>query len=269
MLKQRIITALVLLPLVLGAIFYLSTPWFAVAMVVPVTLAAWEWANIMGIHRQSGRVAYAALVLAGMALEYWLNLDWVLALSVIWWSLAIAMVRVYPQQVAVWSGPFAQGAIGLLVLLPAWWGLVVLHRQEGGSWWMLYAFLLVWGADTGAYFAGRALGKNKLAPRVSPGKTIEGLLGGLLVTAAIALLVATQTAALQTISLWWFMLVSLVAVVGSVFGDLAESMFKRHRGIKDSSQILPGHGGILDRIDSITAAVPLFAAGMLLLGAFH
>ena len=113
------------------------------------------------------------------------------------------------------------------------------------------------------------MGKNKLAPRVSPGKTIEGLLGGLLVTAVIALLVATQTAALQTISLWWFMLVSLVAVVGSVFGDLAESMFKRHRGLKDSSQILPGHGGILDRIDSITAAVPLFAAGMLLLGAFH
>ena len=129
--------------------------------------------------------------------------------------------------------------------------------------------MLVWGADTGAYFAGRAFGKRKLAPNVSPGKTIEGLLGGLALTLVIALLVATQTDALKNLGLGWFLLVSLVAVVGSVFGDLAESMFKRHRGIKDSSQVLPGHGGVLDRIDSITAAVPLFAAGMLVLGVFH
>lgn len=269
MLKQRIITALILLPLVLGAIFYLSTPWFAVAMMVPVALASWEWANIMGVERQSGRIAYSGLVVSGMAFEYWLGLDWVLALSVIWWALAITLVRAYPQKVSLWAGRSTQAAIGLLLLLPAWWGLVVLHRQDNGSWWMLYAFLLVWGADTGAYFAGRTFGKNKLAPNVSPGKTIEGLLGGVAVTALIALLVATQTDALQSVGLFWFMVVSLVAVVGSVFGDLAESMFKRHRGIKDSSQVLPGHGGILDRIDSITAAVPLFAAGMLLLGAFH
>ena len=104
---------------------------------------------------------------------------------------------------------------------------------------------------------------------MSPGKTIEGLLGGLVVVAIIAVLVATQTEALNTVGMAWFMVVSLVAVLGSVLGDLVESMFKRHRGIKDSSQILPGHGGVLDRIDSITAAVPLFAAGMLLLGAFH
>ncbi|MEE2731329.1 MAG: phosphatidate cytidylyltransferase [Pseudomonadota bacterium] len=268
MLKQRIITALILLPLVLGAIFYLPTPWFALAMVIPVTVAAWEWANIMGLEEQPARFGYAALVVVGLALEYWIELDLVLALAVIWWSLAVALVRAYPAKVSLWSSRAVQGAIGLVLLLPAWWGLLVLHRQEGGSWWLLYAFLLVWGADTGAYFAGRAFGKHKLAPAVSPGKTIEGLLGGLAVTALIAILVATQTQALSTVSLAWFLLVSLVAVLGSVFGDLAESMFKRHRGIKDSSQILPGHGGILDRIDSITAAVPLFSAGMLLLGAF-
>lgn len=269
MLKQRIITALILLPLVLGAIFYLPTPWFALAMVIPVALAAWEWANIMGIEQQGVRFGYALLVVAGLSLEYWFGLDLVLGLSVIWWSVAVALVRAYPEKVSLWSGRAVQGLIGLLLLLPAWWGLVVLHRQDGGPWWLLYAFLLVWGADTGAYFAGRAFGKHKLAPSVSPGKTIEGLLGGLAVTAVIAVLVATQTEALNAVGMAWFMLVSLVAVVGSVFGDLAESMFKRHRGIKDSSQILPGHGGILDRIDSITAAVPLFSAGMLLLGAFH
>ena len=269
MLKQRIITALVLLPLVLGAIFYLPTQWFALAMVVPVVVAAWEWANIMGLQAPAARAGYALLVVVGLALEYWVKLDMVLAFSVIWWSCAVILVRAYPEKVTLWDSRSVQGGIGLLLLLPAWWGLVVLHRQEDGSWWLLYAFLLVWGADTGAYFAGRALGKHKLAPAVSPGKTVEGLLGGLAVTVVIALLVATQTEALQSLGLGWFLLVSLVAVVGSVFGDLAESMFKRHRGIKDSSQILPGHGGVLDRIDSITAAVPLFSAGMLLLGAFR
>ncbi len=238
-------------------------------MVLPVSVAAWEWANIMGVEGQAGRCAYGVLVAVGLALEYWLNLDWVLALGVIWWSLAVSLVRAYPDKVSLWASRPVQGGIGLLLLLPAWWGLVVLHRQNDGSWWLLYAFLLVWGADTGAYFAGRAFGKHKLAPSVSPGKTVEGLLGGLAVTAVIAVLVAMQTKALESVSLGWFLLVSMVAVLGSVFGDLAESMFKRHRGIKDSSQVLPGHGGVLDRIDSITAAVPLFAAGMLLLGAFQ
>jgi phosphatidate cytidylyltransferase len=269
MLKQRIITALILLPLVLGAIFYLDTPWFALAMVLPVATGAWEWANIMGISNQGRRWAYAGLIVLCMALQYWLLWDWVLSIGVIWWFVAVYFVRAYPDKVNVWSNTVTQAVIGLLLLLPAWWGLIVLHRQPDGHWWMLYAFVLVWGADTGAYFAGRAFGKRKLAPNVSPGKTVEGLMGGLLLTSLIAILVATQTQALQTVPMGWFLLISLVAVIGSVYGDLAESMFKRHRGIKDSSQVLPGHGGILDRIDSITAAVPLFAAGMLLLGAFH
>jgi len=269
MLKQRIITALILLPLVLGAIFYLPTPWFALAMVVPVAIAAWEWANIMGIAGQAGRCAYGALVVAGLALEYWLRLDLVLGFGVIWWALAMSLVKSYPEKQSLWSARTTQGVIGLVILVPAWWGLTVLHRQPDGAWWLLYALLLVWGADTGAYFAGRRFGKRKLAPNVSPGKTIEGLLGGLLVTGIIAIVVATQTAALNAVGLGWFLLVSLIAVIGSVYGDLVESMFKRHRGIKDSSQVLPGHGGVLDRIDSITAAVPLFSAGMLILGAFH
>ncbi len=269
MLKQRIITALVLLPLILGALFYLETLWFALAMVIPVSIGAWEWSNMMGLTSALQRGAYTALVIAGMAVEFWFSLDGVLFLAVAWWLLAIALVKSYPKNIQRWATPLTLGVIGLLILLPAWWGLVVLHRQQNGSLWLLYAFVLVWGADTGAYFAGRAFGKRKMAPRVSPGKTLEGLMGGLALTAVIAVLVATQTGALKNVSMVWFLLVSLIAVVGSVYGDLVESLFKRQRGIKDSSQILPGHGGVLDRIDSITAAVPLFACGMLVLGAFQ
>jgi len=178
-------------------------------------------------------------------------------------------VSAYPRKTELWSPIAVTGLIGVLLFLPAWWGLVVLHRQEGGAWWLLYALLLVWGADTGAYFAGRAFGKRKLAPDVSPGKTIEGLIGGLALTLIISIWVALKSPVLQNVGLMGFLMVSMVSVIGSVYGDLAESMFKRHRGIKDSSQILPGHGGVLDRIDSITAAIPLFAGGMLLLGAFH
>lgn len=269
MLKQRIITALILLPLVLGALFYLDTPLFALAMLIPVAIGGWEWSNIMGLTSQVQRVAYVVVVLVGLAVEYAMALDSVLIISGLWWLAAIGLVKLYPKKTNLWATPATMGLIGLLILMPAWWGLVVLHRQENGSLWLLYALVLVWGADTGAYFAGRAFGKRKLAPRVSPGKTLEGLLGGVALTAVIAILVATQTAALNNVSLMGFMLVSLIAVIGSVYGDLVESMFKRHRGIKDSSQILPGHGGVLDRIDSITAAVPLFACGMLLLGAFQ
>lgn len=269
MLKQRIITALILLPLILGAIFYLNTPWFALAIAIPVALGAWEWANLMGIEDSGARLPYVALVLVLLALVYITHLNFVLYLGCLWWIAAVVLVRAYPEKVSLWESRQRMGLIGLLVLVPAWWSLILIQGQTDGSWWLLYVMLLVWGADTGAYFVGRKLGKNKLAPAVSPGKSIEGLLGGLATTAVIAFIVAFCTSASDKVGLVPFLLVSLVAVIGSVFGDLAESMFKRHRGIKDSSQLLPGHGGILDRIDSITAAVPLFASGMVLLGAMH
>lgn len=267
MLKQRIITALILLPLVLGAIFYLNTPWFALAIAIPVALGAWEWANIMGIEESQARLPYAGGILAALLLVYWLDLNLVLYISCLWWAIALWLVKSYPNEVQRWESRATLGVIGFAVLVPAWWSLVLIQGQQGGHWWLLYVMLLVWGADTGAYFVGRKFGKNKLAPAVSPGKSKEGLWGGLAVTSVIALVVAFTTTAADSVGLIPFLIVSMVAVVGSVYGDLAESMFKRHRGIKDSSNLLPGHGGILDRIDSITAAVPLFASGMLLLGA--
>lgn len=267
MLKQRIVTALILLPLILGAIFYLSTPWFAFAIAIPVALGAWEWANIMGIENSGERMPYVGGILVALLVVYWLDLNLVLFLGCIWWAAAVWLVKSYPQEVERWHERRKLGFIGALVLVPAWWSLVLIQGQEEGHWWLLYVMLLVWGADTGAYFVGRKYGKNKLAPAVSPGKTREGMWGGLGLTAVIALIVAFSTPASDQVGLIPFLIISLVAVVGSVYGDLAESMFKRQRGIKDSSQLLPGHGGILDRIDSITAAVPLFASGMVLLGA--
>lgn len=267
MLKQRIITALILLPLVLGAIFILNPPWFALTMAIPVALGAWEWANIMGIEGSQARLSYVGAILVALLLVYVLELNLVLYISCIWWAIALWLVKAYPNEVQRWEARTTLGVIGFAVLVPAWWSLVLIQSQVSGHWWLLYVMLLVWGADTGAYFIGRKFGKNKLAPEVSPGKSKEGLWGGLAVTSMIALVVGFTTTAADSVGLIPFLMVSMVAVVGSVYGDLAESMFKRHRGIKDSSNLLPGHGGILDRIDSITAAAPLFASGMLLLGA--
>lgn len=267
MLKQRIMTALILLPLILGAIFYLDSPWFALAIAIPVALGAWEWANIMGIEDSRARLPYVAGILIALLLVYWFDLNLVLLFGCLWWALAVWLVKSYPNGTEHWHHQTRLGIIGALVLVPGWWSLVLIQDQENGPLWLLYVMLLVWGADTGAYFVGRRFGKTKLAPTVSPGKSREGLWGGLAVTSVIALIVAFTTPAADQVGIIPFLVISLVAVAGSVYGDLAESMFKRHRGIKDSSQLLPGHGGILDRIDSITAAVPLFASGMVLLGA--
>ncbi|WP_338036112.1 phosphatidate cytidylyltransferase [Halomonas binhaiensis] len=140
--------------------------------------------------------------------------------------------------------------------MPTWIGFNVL-RDSGGV-WLLFVLLLVWCADTGAYFFGRAFGKRKLAPKVSPGKSWEGVLGGMGVTAFLAVIFSLWQS-LDLGATIVLVVVTLGVTLTSVLGDLLESMLKRHRGLKDSSQLLPGHGGILDRIDSLTAAVPVFA----------
>ena len=148
--------------------------------------------------------------------------------------------------------------IGLLILLPAWQGLVFIKQLPLGNWLIMAVMVLVWGADIGAYFSGKAFGKRKLAPQVSPGKSWEGVYGGLalsLVITAVVGLVRDWTLGQMILGL----LGAAIVVFISVVGDLTESMFKRQSGIKDSSNLLPGHGGVLDRIDSLTAAIPVFA----------
>lgn len=260
MLKQRIITALILLPIALCGFFLLDGVGFALFIGLVVTLGAWEWARLAGFTGQGARVGYAILValllvfirmLPGLA-------PWVLGIAALWWLSATFLVLTYPSSSVHWSGAISKLVIGLLILLPAWQGLVSIKQLPLGNWLIMAVMILVWGADIGAYFSGRAFGKRKLAPRVSPGKSWEGLLGGLLLGLVVTFVVGLIRA--------WSVSQMLVALVGaaiviliSVVGDLTESMFKRQAGIKDSSNLLPGHGGVLDRIDSLTAAVPVFA----------
>ncbi|MDY7559347.1 phosphatidate cytidylyltransferase [Pseudomonas sp. 10B1] len=260
MLKQRIITALILLPIALFGFFLLEGASFAVFIGVVVTLGAWEWARLAGFTAQVARIIYAALIAALLWLMYVLPdlAPWVLGAAVLWWLLATFLVLTFPETSRHWSSAACKLVIGLLILLPAWQGLVLIKQWELGNWLILSVMVLVWGADIGAYFSGKAFGKRKLAAKVSPGKSWEGLFGGLLAS----LLITTVVGIFRGWSGSQFalgLLGAAVVVLISVVGDLTESMFKRQSGVKDSSNLLPGHGGVLDRIDSLTAAIPVFA----------
>jgi phosphatidate cytidylyltransferase len=260
MLKQRIITALILLPIALGGFFLLEGFGFALFIGLVVTLGAWEWARLAGFSSQPARLVYAAIVALMLFVMYLLPglTPWVLGASVLWWGLATYLVLTYPRSSAHWASAACKLMIGLLILLPAWQGLVEIKKYPLGNWLILAVMVLVWGADIGAYFSGRAFGKRKLAPQVSPGKSWEGVYGGLALSLVITVIVGfvrDWTVA----ELFKGLIGAAVIVFISVVGDLTESMFKRQSGIKDSSNLLPGHGGVLDRIDSLTAAIPVFA----------
>jgi phosphatidate cytidylyltransferase len=259
-LRARIITALLLLPLVLGAIYLLPLPYFALAFWVIVGIAALEWAALAGLEGQGLRAGYVA-ALAVMSWLAWSHPEWrreILLAGTAFWLLAIAAVVGYPAS-GRWLGRPVLVVSGWLVLLAAWIALVVVRDRPGGANWLLWLMVLVWAADIGAYFAGRAFGKRKLAPAVSPGKTWEGVFGGTVL--ALGVTAAALVAAAQWRVAWLPAIAMLIAV--SVFGDLFESVLKRHRGVKDSGTLLPGHGGALDRADSLLATLPFFALLML------
>ena len=278
MLKQRLITALVLIPLALYAVFMLPIEWFAVAVVALMAAGAWEWAPFMGVTQTAKRWGYVILVVAilsGCLMtvpldEIWQNgelhpvLKGMITLGCGWWLLATLLVINYPRSRRLWlRARFLVGLFGLLTLVPAWAGLMAIRsihyaeQSSYGGFVVLFVLLLVWAADVGAYFAGVRYGRKKLMPAVSPGKTIEGLIGGLAL-AGVVLMVLFQWVKIPAEQFNGYYMTGLFTVIASVFGDLNESMFKRCAGIKDSGNILPGHGGILDRIDSLTAALPVF-----------
>lgn len=276
MLKQRVLTALCLLPLALAGIFMLPLPAFALAVAVVIVLAAREWGALIRPGDPLIKGAYAvavALLLAALMALVPQELLWngsqlhplahgVLLAGGLWWVAALALVLSYPRSARWWHrSAWLKSLFGQLTLLPCFVGLAVLKSWPGlegmqGAHLVLAVLLLVWGADTGAYFVGKAIGKNKLIPRVSPGKTREGLLGGM---AVCALLGALGAYLVPGLSLSTALILALVTGLASALGDLTESMFKRAADIKDSGRLLPGHGGVLDRIDSVTAAMPVFA----------
>lgn len=263
MLKQRIITALILAPLAIWGILALSAMNFAIVMGLIFVLGAWEWARIAGVENSLGRVAYsmvlALLMLASYTFAAWQN--GTVLVGLLWWVIALTLVLRFPKGGAFWQrsslGPII---LGYVILLPAWVALIALQQQAGPV-YVLLLMLLVWGADIGAYFAGRRFGKRKLAAAVSPGKTIEGVLGGLVMSGLIGIAAAFYLNLTSVLPM--FLVIVLATVLISVLGDLVESMFKRLSGIKDSGGILPGHGGVFDRIDSLTAAAPLFYLAIL------
>ena len=263
-LRARILTALLLAAVVLVVLLWLP-PEVAVALIsVTIFLAGYEWARFARLDTRSARFAYAAamlLALTGVEMlvtdPRWLEL--VLRVAALWWLLAFVWLAVKARA----GGRLASAGAGFIVLVPAGIGLShLVTLQPDGQLYLLYLLVLIAAADVGAYFGGRRFGRRKLAPHVSPGKTWEGFAAGMLAAAVVA----AAGAELFDKPFWpWLFLCELVALV-SVVGDLTESMFKRHVGLKDSGRLLPGHGGILDRIDSLTAAAPTFLLGLFALG---
>lgn len=259
MLKLRIITALVLLPIVLGALFLLERQAFALVAAAFFLAAGWEWSAMAGGLNKAGRVLWVLVLAALLAAAEWFRPVWLLSWVPLVWVGALVLVLGYPGSARYWRAPWKLVLIGYALLVPSWAALVQVQSQGAlglaGPWALLFILLWVWAADTGAYFAGRAFGRHKLAPKVSPGKTLEGLIGGVALALAAVALVAWQAPVEGNRLL--LLLVALVTVLASALGDLFESMVKREAGVKDSGTILPGHGGMLDRIDSVTAALPV------------
>lgn len=258
MLKQRVITALILIPLVIALIYYLPPPAFCILTGLITLAAAWEWTNLMEVTHLGGRFLYIVImgwILFGML---FVPTGFVFLVSFALWLVATVMVAFYPRGSAWWAKSLVwRGVMGVFVLVPCWAALNYIRNQENGFYALLFLFVLIWGADIGAYFVGRKWGKHKLAPTVSPGKSVEGFFAALGSAIIIALLAAWFTSI--SIQIWpWCVLIALVTVAFSVIGDLFESMLKRQAGLKDSGKLLPGHGGLLDRIDSLTAAAPVF-----------
>ena len=263
-LRKRIATATVLMALLLAVLFWLPAAATIVLLTLVVLMGAWEWSAFLKWDDARLRAAYVALVAVLLPLA-WLvtrapaGLEALLGVALLWWVLALAWIVVAPRRVRPWSA----GLAGLLSLVPAWLALARLRLQTAhGAEWVLFALALVWMADIGAYFCGRRFGRRRLAPSVSPGKTWEGALGGL----AASGLVAIAGGAWFRLPVQQFLVLCLAAAAFSIVGDLTESLLKRFAGMKDSGTLFPGHGGVMDRIDSVTGAAPVLLLGLTFLG---
>lgn len=286
MTRTRVLTALLIAPAAIAAVLLLPTPWMVALTAIAFLVALWEWLRLAGIDDSLSRGLLLLANLLMMAALVWASpgdgggalvlFKLASVVGVVWWLLAMLWLR-HPEFGAN-QGPHAcvlKLAAASLAIVPAWCALALIHASDGvpsalpfvpqGHVWLLLALMIVWAADTGAYFTGRKFGKRKLAPVVSPNKTVEGMAGGLVAGVLVAVLLAPVAGA-SLAELPLVALVALLTAIFSVFGDLFESLLKRQAGVKDSGTLLPGHGGILDRVDSVLAALPVFAVGKIWLG---
>ena len=270
MLKQRVITAIILAVVLVAAIALLPPIGFYLLVAGIFTVAAWEWAQLAGIVHPRHRLVYAGLVAAtGVVAANSLHIleglapyiEPILSANLALWVLLMFLVITYPRTTVLWRSPALRAVLGAALLICTALALCYLRQHEYWFAMVIYTILVVVCADTGAYFAGVNFGRRKLLPQVSPGKTWEGFVGGLCANVVLALITSIWV---EEASMALLLVVTLIASVLSVLGDLTESMLKRHAGVKDSSQLLPGHGGVLDRIDSVMAAAPVIAIGVLL-----
>jgi phosphatidate cytidylyltransferase len=267
--KKRIITAIFIAIIFSAALFFLESYAFSVFSAVVIVYAGWEWARLSGLLTPPLKLLYAFFVLSililsgyilGLAKTTPIHLDTAKVLMtwlVPWWAIALLWIQGYPSSAVLWGSRCVRGLMGLLVLVPTWLSIVILTSLDNGKWLVFVVVLIVASADIGAYFSGSRFGKNKLSPNVSPNKTWEGFLGAIIANLCVTFLLGIFLKLNLTEWLMLFFIV-MATVLAAVVGDLLESMMKRHRGVKDSGNILPGHGGVLDRVDSLTAALPVF-----------
>jgi phosphatidate cytidylyltransferase len=271
MLRLRVLTALLLTPLAILAILLPNAAVFALIGAATFLAALWEWAQLSGLKNSMARVLLLLVAVLVFALLWQgrttILTPLMLAAGVAWWLLACLWLRHF----AFAAAPTAENRAlklfaGLFVMFPAWIALLSIHaRLPHGHWWTLLALVIVWCADIGAYFSGRQFGKRKLAPQISPGKTWAGAYGAVLAGMLVAV-VGGWLLDVRDGRLIGLALLALLTVAASIVGDLIESLMKRHAQVKDSGTVFPGHGGLLDRMDSVFAALPVFAVGLLLLG---
>ena len=275
MFKQRVITAVILVVAFLALLLNLSAVAFSLVIGLLVIVAGWEWTNLMKIDSGSGKAGYLLLLSLSLAAAgYFLGLfagfdqdsaRQMFQIAVALWAVIFLWVQGYPSSAILWSARPVLGLLGLLLLTSTWAAVASVLHYEYGQWLLLLGIAIVALADIGGYVAGNLFGKHKLAPIVSPGKTWEGFAGGLFFQ---LLLIAGLAIVFPALAVSSLLILIIPVALYSVLGDLFESMLKRHSGVKDSSQLLPGHGGLLDRIDGIMAALPLFALLLSLMSPF-
>lgn len=262
-LRQRVITAVTLALGLLFVIFALPPPASVLLAFITMMAGAWEWSAFVHAQRMGLRIAYALLIALGLVAGWLWSLRpdgfaIVLGIAALWWLVALFWVWFAPER----GGAVSAAIAGVFSLVPAGVALARLRYEGEGAWVLFYALFVIMAADIGAYFAGHRIGRTRLAPLISPGKTWEGVLGGTLVSLLVA--------GVGAWALGWpgrvVLPIVLLAVACSVVGDLTESLLKRHAGLKDSGRLFPGHGGVLDRIDSLLSGIPMLALGLLLAG---